>query len=116
MTHRYLILAPLLVFAAPASAQFWPGPVMAGPSGKSIGYDRSAAETAKIRSDIRGGRSSGQLTRREAKQLRREAWQIDTLEERYAAGGLSPAEEAELFARREALRNDVVAKRSGTRK
>lgn len=114
--RRYLILVPVLLFAAPASAQFWPGPVMAGPSGKSIGYDQSAAETAKIRSDIRNGRDSGQLTRREAKQLRREAWQIDTLEDRYAAGGLSPSEEAELYARREALRSDVIAKRTGGRK
>jgi hypothetical protein len=114
--RRYLILAPLLLIAAPASAQFWPGPVMAGPSGRSMGHDQSAAETAKIRSDIHAGRDSGQLTRREARQLKREAWQIDTLEERYAAGGLSPSEEAELFVRREALRNDVTAKRTGARK
>ncbi|NWM54838.1 hypothetical protein GY652_26630, partial [Escherichia coli] len=51
-----------------------------------------------------------------ARQLKREAYQIDTLEERYAAGGLSPAEEAELFARREAMRSDVIAKRSGQRR
>lgn len=114
--RRYLILAPLLLFAAPASAQIWGGPTMQGPSGSSMTHDRSAAETAKIRSDIRDGRDSGQLTRRQAKRLKREAWQIDTLEERYAAGGLSPSEEAELFARREALRSDVVAKRTGARK
>lgn len=113
--RRYLILAPLLLAAAPASAQIWGGPTMQGPSGSAMSRDRSAAETAKIRSDIQAGRDSGQLTRREAKQLKREAWQIDNLEERYAAGGLSPAEEAELFARREALRSDVIARRSGTR-
>lgn len=113
--RRYLILAPLLLAAAPASAQIWPGPSLHGPSGGSMNRDRSAAETAKIRSDIRAGRDAGQITRREAKQLKREAWQIDTLEERYAAGGLTPSEEAELYARREALRSDVVAKRSGTR-
>lgn len=114
--RRYLILAPLLLAAAPASAQIWGGPTMQGPSGGPMGRDQSAAETAKIRSDIRDGRDSGQLTRRQAKQLKREAYQIDTLEERYAGGGLSPSEEAELFARREALRNDVIAKRSGARK
>jgi len=114
--RSYLILAPLLLFAAPASAQIWGGPTMRGPSGSSMSHDRSAAETAKIRSDIRDGRDSGQLTRRQAKRLKREAYQIDTLEERYAAGGLSPSEEAELFARREALRSDVVAKRTGARK
>ncbi|NYT39543.1 hypothetical protein HZY97_02145 [Sphingomonas sp. R-74633] len=114
--RRYPILAPLLLAAAPASAQTWGGPTMQGPSGSSMGHDQRAAETAKIRSDIRDGRDSGQLTRREAKQLKREAYQIDTLEERYATGGLSPSEEAELFVRREALRNDVTAKRTGTRK
>jgi hypothetical protein len=114
--RRYLILAPLLLLAAPASAQIWGGPTMQGPSGASMARDQSAAETAKIRSDISDGRDSGQLTRRQAKQLKRETWQIDNLEERYAAGGLSPSEEAELFARREALRNDVIAKRSGQRK
>ncbi|MEP9357290.1 hypothetical protein [Sphingomonas sp. KR3-1] len=113
--RRYLILAPLLLAAAPASAQIWGGPTMHGPSGGTMASDRGTAETAKIRDDIRAGRDSGQLSRREAKQLKREAWQIDTLEERYAAGGLSPAEEAELFARREALRSDVIAKRTGTR-
>ncbi|MFS2110906.1 hypothetical protein ACCC88_14535 [Sphingomonas sp. Sphisp140] len=114
--RRYLILAPLLLVAAPASAQIWGGPTMHGPSGGSMAQDRGYGETSKIRDDIRNGRSSGQLTRRDAKRLKREAGQIDTLEERYTAGGLSPAEEAELFARREALRNDVVAKRSGQRK
>ncbi|MBQ1499850.1 MAG: hypothetical protein IIZ38_16190 [Sphingomonas sp.] len=113
--RRYLIPIPLLIAAAPASAQIWGGPTMQGPSGSSMGHDRSAAETARIRSDIRDGRDSGQLTRRQAKQLKREAFQIDTLEARYAAGGLSPAEEAELFARRETLRNDVIAKRTGAR-
>jgi len=114
--RRYLILALLLLAAAPASAQIWGGPTMQGPSGGSMAQDRGHGETSKIRDDIRNGRSRGQLTRREAKRLKREAYQIDTLEERYAAGGLSPSEEAELFARREALRNDVVAKRSGQRK
>ncbi|WP_137863310.1 MULTISPECIES: hypothetical protein [unclassified Sphingomonas] len=114
--RRHLILAPLLFAAMPASAQIWGGPAMQGPSGSAMRHDQSAAETAKIRSDIRAGRDSGQLTPREARQLKREAYQIDTLEERYAAGGLSPAEEAELFARREALRSDVIAKRSGQRR
>lgn len=114
--RRHLILAPLLLVAAPASAQIWGGPVMQGPSGSAMSHDQSAAETAKIRSDIRAGRDSGQLTRGEARQLKREAYQIDTLEERYSAGGLSPSEEAELFARRDALRSDVIAKRSGQRK
>lgn len=114
--RRYVILVPLFFAAVPASAQIWGGPTMQGPSGNAMSRDQSAAETAKIRSDIRDGRDSGQLTRREAKRLKREAWQIDTLEARYAAGGLSPSEEAELFARREALRSDVVAKRSGARK
>lgn len=114
--RRYLMLAPLLLAAAPASAQFWPGPSMAGPSGRSMARDFHTAETAQIVSNINKGRHGGQLSRREARQLKREAYQVDVLEARYAAGGLSPSEEAELFVRREALRNDVVAKRTGTRK
>jgi hypothetical protein len=114
--RRYLILAPLLLAAAPASAQFWPGPMMAGPSGRSMACDFRTAETAQIVSNINKGRRGDQLTRREARLLKREAYQIDVLEARYAAGGLSPAEEAELFVRREALRNDVTAKRTGARK
>ena len=114
--RRYAILVPLMLAAAPASAQFWPGPSVHGPSGGSLARDRAAGETAQIREEIRKGRSAGQLSRREARQLKREANQIDTLEERYAAGGLSASEEAELYARREALRNDVIARRSGARK
>jgi hypothetical protein len=109
-----LLVPPLLVLAAPASAQIWGGPVPSLPGRANIAAGHG--EIGQIRDNIRNGRQSGQLTRREARQLRREAAQIGVLEARYAAGGLSPAEEAELYVRREALRNDVVVKRSDGRR
>ncbi len=120
--RRYLLLTPLLLFAAPASAQIWGGPSMAGPSGGSMAHDLAASaringdsETRKIRDDIRNGRESGQLSRQEARQLKREAFQIDALEDRFGRDGLSASEAAELANRRAALRADVIAKRSGRR-
>lgn len=114
--RRYLILAPVLIVAAPASAQIWPGPTLKGPSGGAMARDFRTGETAQMISNIQKGRQGNQLTRREARQLKREVRQVDVLEARYAEGGLSPSEEAELFVRREALRNDIAAKRSGQRK
>ena len=119
---RYLIAAPLLLLAVPASAQIWSGPSMAGISGgnprelKVPSVEPRSRETVKIRRDIENGRDAGQLSRREARQLRREGYQIDRLEARYGRNGLSDSERRELAARREMLRSDVVAKRSGKRK
>ncbi|MCW3848327.1 hypothetical protein OF829_13865 [Sphingomonas sp. LB-2] len=117
----YLFLAPLLLIASPASAQFWGGP--SGSASISGGMPRGMQpatwtppnrETDRIRHDIRDGRESGQLSRREARQLRRESWQIDRLESRYGHGGLSDSEAAELATRRQLLREDVFRKRSGS--
>jgi len=114
-----LVLAPLLLIASPASAQFWGGPSGGGISGGRPVSDRAAAgapmpdEMGQIRRDIRHGRESGQLSRREARQLRRDADQLGILEARYRRGGLSDAEQAELYTRRQLLRDDVIARRSG---
>ncbi|MCW3797120.1 hypothetical protein OMW55_04775 [Sphingomonas sp. BN140010] len=75
------------------------------------GVDR---DVRQVRSDIEHGRDDGHLSPREAKALRREAARIGALQERYAAGGLSDSEQAELRTRVEALRAVTNGKRLGT--
>lgn len=107
-----LVLLPAL--ALPAAAQIrdpsggvrWPAPRPALPG--------VARELDQAGRSIREGRESGQLSRREAKALRREQRQIAVLEARYARGGLSESERAELEARVAALRSVTGAKRSTT--
>jgi hypothetical protein len=70
-------------------------------------------EVRTVLADINQGAHAGQLSHRQAKELRREAGEITQLEERYAAGGLSNAEAAELQNRIEVLRALTNAKRSG---
>ena len=115
----YWFLAPLLLIATPASAQFWGGPSGGGSisGGRPVTMQPSIwtppnRETDRIRGDIRNGRESGQLNRREARQLRRESFQIDQLQTRYGRDGLSDAEAAELTVRRQLLRDNVLVKRS----
>lgn len=113
---RIMLLAAAAALSAfPATAQIrdpsggvrWPAP---RPSLPGV-----ARELGQADRNIREGRESGQLSRREAKQLRRESRQIATLERRYARGGLSQSERAELEARIAALRSLTGAKRSGGR-
>ncbi len=56
---------------------------------------------------IRAGRSSGQLSRREARALRRENGVIGSIASRYAENGLSQSEARELQTRTEVMR-DIV--------
>ena len=116
----YWLVAPLLLLATPASAQFWGGP--SGSASISGGrpatlqpsnWTPSSRETDQIRGDIRKGRDSGQLSRREARQLRRESYQIDRIQSRFGHDGLSDSESAELITRRQLLREDVLRKRGG---
>ncbi len=72
------------------------------------------AEMHTIYRDIRDGREDGQLSRRQAKELRREAGAINDMERRYASDGLSGPEQAELRNRTEVLRAITNAKRLGT--
>ena len=65
-----------------------------------------------IRERIRDGRRSGQLSRTDARRARREAGQIDTLSERYGAGGLSDAEARELQTRALVLQDQVDSRRT----
>ena len=108
-----LLAAAAALTALPAAAQIrdpsggvrWPAPQPALPG--------VARELHQADRSIRDGRASGQLSRREARALRRESRQIAVLEERYARGGLSESERAELESRILALRSVTGAKRSG---
>ncbi len=112
---RIALLAAIVALSAPATAQIrdpsggvrWPAPRPALPG--------VARELGQADRNIREGRESGQLSKREARQLRRESRQIAVLEERYARGGLSESERAELESRVAALRSVTGAKRSGKR-
>ena len=68
----------------------------------------------QVLSDIDRGRDSGQLSRRQAKQLRADLDEIGRLEQRYAQDGLSDAERTELRNRAEVVRAITNAKRLGT--
>lgn len=109
-----LLAAAAALTALPVAAQIrdpsggvrWPAPRPALP-----GVARDLDQAGR---SIRAGRESGQLSRREARALRREKRQIAVLEERYARGGLSESERAELETRIRALRSVTSAKRSTT--
>ena len=74
----------------------------------------TSAELALVRRDVRKGREEGSLSKKQARELRRESREVSMLEGRYAAGGLSAAEAAELKARIEVLRALTRGKRLGT--
>jgi len=115
-----------LVVAAPASAQI--AGSMRGLSGSpsirgDILRDQSAdprvtqrvsigREVRDIRGQIEEGRDAGQLSRREARALRREGFRIEAASDRYGRDGYSDAEIMLLRSRTEALRSAMVAKRS----
>lgn len=75
-----------------------------GPS--TVGHD-----LRETRERISNGRDSGQLSKREARALRREAAQISTLADRYARDGLSDSERRELEMRAQVLRDLTAAQR-----
>jgi hypothetical protein len=64
-------------------------------------------ELRDIRGRIDRGRETGDLSRRDARQLRREARLIGRLADRYGRDGLSPFERNELDIRTQALRSSV---------
>jgi hypothetical protein len=116
------VLALLLVTgtfaAAPAWSQFYPAP---GPGPhrtptlvvtSRAGATRTGPDMAGVLHDIHEGTRQGQLSHREARELRLQADEIRTLEQRYGVDGLSDSEAAELNSRLEALRGIVNAQRS----
>ena len=92
------------------SSAYGPPPPIIRPT---PGYGPSVPNIApSVLSDIRDGRATGELTRGQAKQLRRELGEIETLEQRYAQNGLSDDERAEIGDRLEVLRAITNAKRA----
>lgn len=111
-----LVALPLLAFGLwtmPAAAQNWggydPSPFPAAPRTPP---STVARDLGKIREDTRNGRAAGQLSRREARGLRRQGRAIGGMEARFASNGLSESEAAELRVRSEILRAEVVARRT----
>lgn len=108
----YRSLIATLIIAAPATAQ------IRDPSGSNAGWPAPrpalpgvARELHHLDRSIRDARDAEKLSRKEARELRRESRRIAALEERYARDGLSETERAGLQARIEALRSIASARR-----
>ena len=109
MRHLLIVAA---VIATPAAAQIrdpagsnagWPAPRPALPG--------VAREVHQVDRSIREARDADKLSRKEARELRRESRRIAALEERYSRDGLSESERAGLQTRIEALRSIASARR-----
>ncbi|PVX31154.1 hypothetical protein [Sphingomonas pokkalii] len=112
---RILLLASTLCLLplAPASAQIWGGPVPASAGGSAAARGiQIAPQPRSARSEIRAGERSGQLTRGEARQLRRAGGGNTALADRIGRDGLSESEAAELDTRALLLHEDIVRARS----
>ena len=108
---RYLLIAAAMI-ATPAAAQ------IRDPAGSNAGWPAPrpvlpgvARELNQVDRSIRDARDADKLSRKEARQLRREGRRIAALEDRYARDGLSESERAGLQARIEALRSITSARR-----
>jgi hypothetical protein len=119
--RRFRIAAAVLSLAAPAGAQI-AGRHDYGPVGSSdpflpdssFGFPGLGRELRDIEGHIEDGRQSGQLSRTEARQLRRDARRLGFAGRRYGRDGLSASERSELQARALALRAAVNAARLTT--
>jgi hypothetical protein len=117
---RVLVLASAVCLAAaiPASAQIWGGPVPSGSGGSFAGRGiRVPAQPRSAEREIRAGERGGQLTRREARQLRRADTVNSDIGARLSRNGLTTSEATELDTRAILLHEDIVRARSnGTAK
>ncbi|QIG80278.1 hypothetical protein [Stakelama tenebrarum] len=126
---RVIAVALLIagISATPAAAQYYGGGTAPSARSNPI-WSKPAAEMpppayqpgvgrdlVEIENDIRDGRAAGQLTRREARALRRQGYGIARLEGRLRHAGLTASERAELETRAALLRDDVIAARTGSR-
>ncbi|QJU58976.1 hypothetical protein HL653_15450 [Sphingomonas sp. AP4-R1] len=106
MRTKTCLMAVALVTALPASAQ-----IMGGmPRNRTAMPSATWSPTPNVRDDISAGRESGQLSRRQAKALRREATGLDAIEAR--APALSDAERAQFEAARQVMRERVTTERT----
>ena len=112
MTIFALMLSAAAASAYPASATI-AGRLPPSPPALPSINPTATRELKGIRSEVRVGRERGELSRKQSKELRREAREIAMLEQRYSAGGLSEAEHEELRARVEMVKALARAKRSG---
>ena len=116
-TYGFSIVGAALLSAS-ASAQFYPAPGPAPhPTTAPIVGSTKASNAPNVRfvlKDIDEGVRTGQLSHKQARQLRRQADVITDLENLYADGGLSDSERAEILNRIEILKSLTDAKRSGT--
>jgi hypothetical protein len=111
-----LLIAVLTAMSLYPQSTAIAGPPPPSPSALPTIKPTAVWEAPEIRAEVEEGRERGELSRRQAKELRRELRQIATLEERYAAGGISEAEQEELRARVEMVRALTRAKRTGALK
>lgn len=104
MTLRLLPLVLLSLSPATAWAQIVgpPAPQPDRVTGIS-GIGPYLTEMHETRSHIDDARDAGQLSKRQARALRKEARQTDALARRYASDGVSPSEARELDMRARAL-------------
>ncbi|MDF7776756.1 hypothetical protein P1X14_15975 [Sphingomonas sp. AOB5] len=119
----------MLALASPASAQIWGGPGGGAerlyPSKPEARLPRSETRMGspgsnprsmrQIRGEIDEALESGQIDRRTARRLRRDAARIQSMRARFNRGGLSDSELSELGVFEELLRDDLAAARSGAR-
>jgi hypothetical protein len=112
-----ICLLAALSLSAPAAAQFANGgratPPSSLPAWFGSGTGRAAPDAGighdlhAVRREIRQARERGDLTRREARQLGRQADAIAELADRQGDNGLSASERAELEARTHYLKDAI---------
>lgn len=111
----------LLLIAAGAEAHIV-GPPAPQPKNPPYRDIQQKAEAGRYRLDlrnvdraIRDGRESGRLSKQDAKKLRKERQQIDSLARRYGSDGLSPQEAQELYMREKVLESQARLPGNGKR-
>jgi hypothetical protein len=109
-----VLLAATAAFAGcPLHAQIWAPPGNSLPKPYAPAQATPHLETLQDAGhDIRQGRRDGDLTRSEAKRLRREQRILGAIAERYAEDGLTPGEAADLDFRAHVLHDQVQAPRT----
>jgi len=104
------MLAFVILVAAigsPAAGQNWTGINAGWTASPAPGGTDVHRQVDRIDRSIHAGRKSGQLTRAEARRLRRAGAMIDAMADRYAADGVSAGEARELDTRADLLSHQL---------